>query len=234
MTANEILAEIEPLGSNGYKNILLNHGVQEPVFGVKIEELKKIQKRVKKDYQLALDLYATGVYDAMYLAGLIADDARMTKKDLQTWLKNASSSALCQYTVAWVAAESRHGHELALKWIESDDENVAVAGWSTLAGLVALKDDADLDLAELKRLLAHVQKTIHDQPNNVRYLMNSFVIAVGSYVKPLTDLAVQTAKKIGTVTVDLPGDCKLPSAVEYIKKVQDRGAIGKKRKTVKC
>jgi hypothetical protein len=64
--------------------------------------------------------------------------------------------------------------------------------------------------------------------------MNSFVIAVGSYVKPLTDLAVQTAKKIGTVTVDLPGDCKLPSAVEYIKKVQDRGAIGKKRKTVKC
>ena len=34
------------------------------------------QKRIKMDYQLALDLYETGNYDAMYLAGLIADDAR--------------------------------------------------------------------------------------------------------------------------------------------------------------
>ena len=48
--------------------------------------LKKIQKRVKKDYRLALDLYDTGIYDAMYLAGLIADDAKMTKKDLERWV----------------------------------------------------------------------------------------------------------------------------------------------------
>jgi hypothetical protein len=48
---------------------------------VKVEELKKIQKQIKKDYQLALDLYDTGVYDAMYLAGLIADDLKMSKKD---------------------------------------------------------------------------------------------------------------------------------------------------------
>ena len=45
--------------------------------------MKKIQKRVKMDYQLALDLYDTGIADAMYLAGLIADDAKMTRKDLQ-------------------------------------------------------------------------------------------------------------------------------------------------------
>jgi 3-methyladenine DNA glycosylase AlkD len=235
MTANEILDELKPLGGEGYKRILLNHGVQEPVFGVKIEELKKIQKRVKKDYQLALDLYDTGIYDAMYLAGLIADDARMTKKDLQRWLKQANSPALAEYTVPWVAAEGNHGWELALKWIESKSENEASAGWATLAGLVALKEDDDLDLPELKRLLARVQNTIHDAPNRVRYVMNSFVIALGSYVKSLTDLAVQTAKKIGPVTVDMGNtSCQVPSAVDYIKKVQDRGTIGKKRKTVKC
>jgi 3-methyladenine DNA glycosylase AlkD len=235
MTAAEIINELKPLGRDGYKKILLNHGVQEPVFGVKIEDLKKIQKRVKKDYQLALDLYDTGVYDAMYLAGLIADDLKMTKKDLQHWLDKANCPALVDFTVAWVAAESNHGRELALKWIDSDKENVAAAGWATLTGLVAIKDDVDLDLAELKRLLGRVQKTIHNQPNCVRYDMNSFVIAVGSYVKPLTDLAVQTAQKIGTMTVDM-GDtaCKVPSAAEYIKKVKERGAIGKKRKTVKC
>ena len=90
MTAKEILAELKPLGSDSYKKVMANHGLKEPFFGVKISDLKKIQKRIKKDYQLALDLYDTGNYDAMYLAGLIADDARMTKKDLQRWMATAT------------------------------------------------------------------------------------------------------------------------------------------------
>src|SRR6476619_98427 len=91
MNAKEIMAEMKPLGSESYKKVIFNHGVKEPCFGVKIGDMQKIQKRIKKDYQLALDLFDTGVYDAMYLAGLIADDARMTKKDLQRWVETAWS-----------------------------------------------------------------------------------------------------------------------------------------------
>jgi len=235
MTAEEIVGELKALGKDSYKKILLNHGVEEPVFGVKVEELKKIQKQVKKDYQLALDLYDTGIYDAMYLAGLIADDLKMTKKDLRRWAAQANCAATSEYTVPWVASESHHGRELALEWIESEKELVATAGWATLSSLVAIKEDADLDLAELKQLLERVRKTIHTQPNRVRYVMNAFVIAVGSYVKSLTDLALETAKKIGSVTVEMGATaCKVPSAAESIQKVQARGAIGKKRKTSKC
>src|SRR3954462_15344029 len=118
MSAKQILEELEPLGSDGYRKILSNHGVTGPCFGVKIADLKKIEKRIKKDYRLALDLYDTGIYDAMYLAGLIADDPKMTKEDLRRWLAKANCSALQEYTVPWVAAESNHGRELALEWIE--------------------------------------------------------------------------------------------------------------------
>src|SRR5712691_748321 len=117
MIAQLIVEELKTLGKETYKKVLLNHGVQEPVFGVKIEDLKKIQKRIKTDYQLALDLYDTGVYDAMYLAGLIADDAKMTKKDLQHWAEKACAP-LARSTVAWVAAGSPHATEMALKWID--------------------------------------------------------------------------------------------------------------------
>jgi 3-methyladenine DNA glycosylase AlkD len=235
MTADEIVAELKPLGRDSYKKVLLNHGVREPLFGVKIEELKKIQKRVKKDYQLALDLYDTGVYDAMYLAGLIADDLRMTRKDLNKWVGKANCYPLSEYTVAWVAAEGRHGRELALEWIESPKEGVAAAGWATLASLAAIKDDADLDLAEYADLLGRVRRTIHQQPNRVRHVMNGFVIAAGTYIRELTDLALRTAEGIGEVTVDMDGTaCKVPSAPDAIRKVQSRGAIGKKRKTAKC
>jgi 3-methyladenine DNA glycosylase AlkD len=235
ITAQDILKQLKTLGNDGYKKILMNHGIKEPIYGVKIEEMKsKFVKPIKRDYQLALDLYETGVYDAMYLAGLIADDAKMTKKDLQRWVEKAGG-ALCGCTVPWVAAESNHGRELALEWIESKKESVAAAGWATLGGLLALKDDSELDLAEIRKLLQRVQKTIHQAPNGVRYAMNGFVIGVGSYIKSLTDEAIKVAKAIGKVSVDM-GDtaCKVPDAVEYINKIKQRGRIGKKRKTVKC
>jgi 3-methyladenine DNA glycosylase AlkD len=235
MTAKEILAELKPLGSDGYKKVMANHGVKEPFFGVKISDLQKIQRRIKKDYQLALDLYDTGNYDAMYLAGLIADDARMTKKDLQRWIANATHSPLAGFTVPWVAAGSPQGWELALEWIDSKKALTAEAGWATLRSIVSVKEDSELDLAELKRLLERVRKNIHESPNDVRYSMNSFVIAVGSYVKPLTDTAIQTAEKIGPVSIDMGNtSCHVPFAPDAIGKVQKRGSIGKKRKSAKC
>jgi 3-methyladenine DNA glycosylase AlkD len=235
LSAGEILSQLKAQANDGYKRILQKHGIPEPILGVKIEFLKTIQKQVKKDYHLALELYDSGIYDARYLAGLIADAQQMTKKDLRHWLATANSAALCQYTIPWVAAESNHGHGLALEWIESKKEFEAIAGWATLGSLVSIKDDAELDLAELKQLLARVQKTIHQAPNLVRYVMNGFVIAVGCYVKDLTELALKTAASIGTVEVDM-GDtaCQVPSAVDYLKKVQACGTIGKKRKTAKC
>jgi 3-methyladenine DNA glycosylase AlkD len=235
MTATEILAQLKRLGSENYVRIMRNHGVTQPAYGVKIEELKKIQKRVKKDYQLALDLFDTGVYDAMYLAGLIADDAKMSKQDLERWLAKAGGGPLCCYTVSWVAAEGRHGWELALKWIDSAKATDAAAGWATLTSLVSIKPDAELDVAELKKLLQRVQKTIHTQPDGVRYAMNYFVIALGAYVKPLGALALQTAEKIGKVSVDM-GDtaCKVPFAPDYIRKSVARNPTGKKKTTCKC
>lgn len=235
MSAADIVAELKPLGKESYKKVLLNHGIPEPVLGVSIEQLKKIQKRIKKDYKLALELYETGIYDAMYLAGLIADDARMTKTDLQRWVEKAASNSLCNYTVPWVAAGSPHGWHMALKWIDSKKEGVAAAGWATLVGIVGVKPDAELDLGALKKLLQRVQKTIHDAPNGVRYAMNMFVIGLAAYVKPLSDLATKTAETIGRVGVDVGNTaCKVPYAPDYIKKIKQRGAIGKKRKSAKC
>lgn len=235
ITAQSILKELKPLGSDGYKRIMINHGAREPFFGVKISALKKIQKRIKKDYQLALDLYDTGNYDAMYLAGLIADDLKMSKKDLQRWVDGAYCSPIAQSTVSWVAAESNHGHEIALKWIESRKALIASAGWSTLCGVVAITDDRKLDIDQLKKLLQRIEKSIHEQPSPVRSAMNNFVIHLGSYVKALTSDAVHAAQNIGEVFVDVGNTaCKVPAAADYIKKVQQHGSIGKKRKTIKC
>lgn len=234
MTANEVVAELKKMGTEQTRKTWMRHGAKDPCLGVKIEDMKKIQKRVKMDYQLALDLYDTGIADAQYLAGLIADDAKMTKKDLEKWVKGATWGMVAEYTVPWVASGSPHGRELALKWMASKNDAIASAGWQTYSSLVSIKEDEELDLDEITSLLQRVAESIHEQPNRVKYVMNGFVIAVGCFVEPLHKLAVETAKKIGKVEVDLVGDCKIPFAPDYIKKVAERRAIGKKRKSPKC
>ena len=235
MTVASIMAELKSLGDPKIKSILLKHGVREPLFGVRVGDLKPIQKKIKKDYQLAKDLYATGNADAMYLAGLIADDEKMTKQDLQTWVAQALSNNICDYLVPWVAAGSPHGYAAALEWIDAKEEHIAAAGWGTLGCWVSLKADKDLDLPALKALLSRVAASIHTAGNRVRHVMNNFIISVGAYVTPLTKEAIATARKIGPVTVDMGGTaCQVPDAVEYIAKIEARGSLGKKKKTVKC
>jgi 3-methyladenine DNA glycosylase AlkD len=235
VTVREIMSELQLKGDEKIKKILLKHGVKEPLFGVKVAYLKVIQKRVKMDYGLAKGLFDTGNADAMYLAGLIADDKKMTKSDLEHWVTHAVSNNICEYTVPWVAAGSAHGWELALVWIEDREEHIAAAGWSTLGGLVSIVPDDQLDIPALKILLDKVTKTIHGAGNRVRYTMNGFIIGVGIYVPTLTSAALEAAQKIGNVIVNMDGTaCKLPDVAAYILKAKTRGSIGKKKKTVKC
>lgn len=235
MTRNQVLKELKAFGSELTKKQFLKHGAQEPIFGVKVADLKKVAKKIKGDQALALELYESGNGDAMYLAGLVADGGEMTKASLRKWVRDANWRMISEYTVPWVASESKHGWDLALEWIDSGREHIASSGWATMGSIMATRPDDELDLRKLKSLLRRVEKEIHKSPERVKYTMNGFVIAAGSYVKALTVDAVKTAKAIGEVKVDMYGTaCKVPFAPEYIDKVKKKGAIGKKRKTAKC
>lgn len=235
MTAKEILSELEGYGNEQTKKTYMTLGAKEPLFGVKVQDLKKVLKKTKKNHELSLALYATGNYDAMYLAGLMADETQITKEQLELWVGQAYFSYLSEYAVPWVAAETSYGFELGLKWIQSDVETIASAGWGTLAYYAAVHEDATLDIKTYINLLDTVEKEIHGAQNRVRYVMNGFVIAIGSYVEGLTEKSKEVAQKIGKVTVDVGGTaCKVPLANAYIDKVINKGRVGIKRKTARC
>lgn len=235
MTTTEIIQELQSMGSEQTKKTFMRHGAREPFYGVKVGDMKKIVKRVKKNHELSLALYDTGISDAMYLAGLIADEKKITRQDLQHWADNATWYMISEFTVAWVASESPYGWELGLEWIESDNENIATSGWSTLSNWVILRPDAELDLKKLEQLLDRVAATLQTAPNRVRYVMNGFVIACGISVVPLSEKAIETAHKVGEVHVDM-GDtaCQVPAAVAYIQKARDMGRFGYKKKMARC
>ena len=104
-----------------------------------------------------------------------------------------------------------------------------------MAYYAAVNRDEDLDINAYGQLLDKVANEIHNSQNRVCFTMNGFVIAIGIYIKDLTDKATAIASKIGKIAVDMNGTaCKVPLATEYINKAIANGQIGKKRKTARC
>lgn len=235
MTLDEVMVELAARGSAATKRIWVRHGAKEPFFGVKIGDLKPLQKKLRGDQALALKLYATGNGDAQYLAGMIADGAKMTPAQLQRWADSAGWIMISGTIVPWVASEHPDGFALAMKWIDSPKESVAVSGWRTLGALAATLPDERLGVERFAGLLDRVVSTLVSAPNEVRSAMNGFVIACGAYIAPLGARAIEAARKIGRVEVDV-GDteCKVPDAESYILKARRGAPIAPKRKTMRC
>jgi len=234
VTYEEVMSYLEEAGTGQTQKTYANHGATGVFYGVKIADMKKILKHIKKNQELALKLYDSGVSDAMYLAGLAIDPKLMTKDQLQSWAEKAYWYMLSEYTVAWVAGESPYALELAREWMQSSEEMIACAGWSTYTNTLMYAKAEEPDIKEISGLLEQIRTGIHHAPNRVRYAMNAFVIGVGGYLPELRKEAQRVAGEIGKVHVDMDGTaCKVPIAAGYIEKVITRGEP-KKKKTLRC
>ena len=232
-----ILADLKKKGKENTRVIYSRHGMNpDRLYGVSTADMKTVAKSIRGEQALAGQLYKTGVMEAMYIAGMVADGAKMSAQELQAWAEGAADlQMIAEYTVPWVTVENPAARELARKWMDSNKERVAAGGWCTYSGLLATKNDAALDLAEIEKLLDRIAKEIHFAQNRVRYTMNGFVISVGSYVKPLFKKAKAVAAQIGDVSVDMgETSCQVPLATAYIAKIEKAGRLGKKRKTLRC
>lgn len=235
MNLEEVMQELEALGKERTKKIYMSNGAHEPLFGVATGAMKPMARKIKKDQALADELYATGNYDAMYFAGVIADPKAMTAADFERWMETAYFYMISDYIVAVTLAETDIAQEVADAWIASGDELKMSAGWSCYCWLLGSRKDNEFSSDKLEAMLEKVKDTIHDSPERTKFSMNNFIYTVATSYQPLHDQAVETAKIVGPVEVnkDKPKS-KLIQASENIQKAVDQGRIGFKRKYVRC
>lgn len=234
MNLQEVMQLLAEYGNERTKNTYTKHGATGNFFGVKVGDLKKILKQTKKDHALALQLFDTQNVDAMYLAGLMADEKKITKTTLEQWAAQANWYMISEFTVPWIAADSPFGWELGLQWIDHQQPNIKATGWGTLSSWIVTNADEELPINTIELLLERAKKEIHTAPNRVRYVMNNFIIAVGG-IAPLSSRALAAAEKVGKVSVDMNGTaCKVPLAKEYIQKTIDSDRVGHKKKKARC
>lgn len=229
------MAELEALGTEQTKKTYKNHGTQEPLFGVTLRDMKPLTKKIKKDHDLAMELYATGNYDAQTLAGIIAEPGKMTEADFTLWMETANCPMAADYVVAVTLAETDLAQGLATRWIDSGDDTYRSAGWNCYCWLLGVRPDEQFDKEKLNVMLQRVVREIHGQSNWVKYAMNNFLITVGISYLPLHEEAVKVALEIGAVSVDHgKTSCKTPLAVDYIQRAIDKQRLGFKRRNVRC
>jgi 3-methyladenine DNA glycosylase AlkD len=235
MDFETVMQELEVLGKERTKKIYISNGAHEPLFGVATGAMKPIAKKIKINQRLAEELYATGNYDAMYFAGIIADPHAMTESDFDRWMEKAYFYMLSDFVVAVTLSESDFAQDVADKWIASGDELRMSAGWSCYCWLLGNRLDNEFSESKISTMLEMVKNTIHHSPERAKSAMNNFLYTVGISYVPLHEKAVETTKEIGTVEVKR--DKKKSSflnAYESIQKDIDRGRIGFKRKYVRC
>ena len=230
-----VLQELEALGKERMKKSYISNGAHEPLFGVATGAMKPLAKKFKNNQPLADKLYATGNYDAMYFAGVIADPMKMTESDFERWMDEAYFYMLSDYVVAVTLAETDFAQAVADKWIASGEELRMSAGWSCYCWLLGNRPDSEFSESKLAVMLDQVKNTIHDAPDRTKSAMNNFIFTVATSYVPLHEKAVETAKAVGPVEMNR-GKKKstILLASESIQKSVDRGQIGFKRKHVRC
>jgi 3-methyladenine DNA glycosylase AlkD len=220
MDLKTALKELEKCGTMQNRKVYRRHGVSGEQYGVSFANLNVMKRKIRKDHDLALELWETGNHDARILATMIADAERMDDETLGAWLKDLDNYVITD-SYAGLASRTPRAQELMERWMGSDGEWIERAGWQVLA-ILAMRE-ADLEDESLSDHLATIKSDIHASKNRVRDAMNSALIAIGIRNEKLEKKALTAAKKIGKVEVD-HGEtgCQTPDAAEYILKVKEQ------------
>ena len=220
MELDQLLNEMESLGTAQNRKIYARHGVSGEQFGLSFANLKQLQKRIKKDHPLSLALWDTANHDCRILATMIADPSQAGDSLLESWCR-ALDNYIITDSLAGFAGRTSLARLKAEQWRDDDAEWPGRAGWHMTANL-AMKDQ-DLPDDYFAELLAGIESGIHSRPNRVRDAMNNALIAIGIRNPSLEALALEATSRIGKVEVDHgQTGCKTPDAASYIRRTVAR------------
>jgi len=217
MNAQEILTTLRKLGKPQTAAIYKRHGSGDNVFGVLTSEIARIQKKIKVDHALAMELWKTGNAEARILALQVADPEKLTRGDADGLVKDGPVRFIDFY-LSGLLARSPIADQTMRAWMKSTEESPREIGYAILGA--RLKDDpASVSDADAEKVLATIEKEIHRSPNWARRAMNGALISIGVYKPALRKKAIEAARRIGKVEVD-HGEtgCKTPDAAPYIEK----------------
>ena len=168
--------------------------VVENRLGVSIPELRKLAKEIRKNHDLALDLWKTGISDAMILASLVAEPEKLTEEQMEEWVSDFNSWDVCDQ----VCNNLFNGHPLVWKkvfdWSKREEVFVKRASFALLSSLaVHDKEAADEKFIDF---LSVIKREAADNRNFVKKAVNWALRNIGKRSLNLNRAAIKVAREI--------------------------------------
>jgi 3-methyladenine DNA glycosylase AlkD len=169
---DEVLRELAALENPRFRAVNERNGDDH---GVNLSQLRAVAKRLKKQHELAVELWATGDTAARLLATLICRPRSFTPAEVDTMVHDIRSPKLLDWFVVNVVKPGRFGEEFRERWAADDADLVGRAGWTLQSDkVVKAPDDVDLDA-----LLDTIERDMKDAPENTQWAMNTCLAMIG-------------------------------------------------------
>ncbi len=235
MELKEIMNQLSTLTNERTKKYYVSSGAKEPVFGCTISSMKPLFKQLKYNQDLADQLYDTGNYDAMYLAGMIAEPKKMTMQDFDRWIDKAYFFMISDFIVSVTLAEADIGAQVADDWIESDKELTISAGWKTYEWMLGTRKNETFDQERLKQLIELIPLRFNTQSPRAQSSMVDFLQAVAISYPLLHEEALKVATLLGKREIRISETkVRIVDPLNDILSEVNKGRLGFKRKHVRC
>jgi len=162
--------------------------------GVSIPATRALARTLGRDHALAQALWDTGIPDARTLAGMVAEPAQLTSRQMDAWAKGFESWDVCDQTCLNAFAKSPLAWKKVQAWAPRKDAFVRRAAFALLACLAV--NDKQADDSTFIAALPLLEAAAGDDRNFVKKAVNWALRNIGKRNLALHAAAIATAKRI--------------------------------------
>ena len=195
--ATEMVRQIKALSSPAFKTQMQKRfGINTQfAVGTSVTALRQLAKTLAKpDPALADELWASGIHEARILASMLADPNKMTREQLNEWVKDLNSWDICDACALNLFSKVKNPLALAERWMRKEEEFVRRAGFATLAVLAMPR--AKTTDKDLIKMLPFIKNQAADPRPMVFKAVNWALRNIGKKNPRLTPYAVRCANEI--------------------------------------
>lgn len=219
MKLREALAQLEALGNDRMRAHNAKHGAGEKQFGVRLGDIKALAKTIKRDHELALELWKTENIDARLLATLVVEPKSLSAAEMDRMVRSVDFAQVADWLNAYVVKQHPDKEALRQRWMASREPMAARAGWNLTAERVVKGPDG----LDLEALLERIESEMGSADPLVQWTMNITLVEIGIHIAKHRKRALAIGEKLG-VYRDYPVSkgCTSPFAPIWIEAIVRR------------
>jgi 3-methyladenine DNA glycosylase AlkD len=191
----EALAWFEHRGTKRNREGMARFGiVADKVFGVSVNDVRRLGKQLGRDHALAQKLWATGWYEARMLVPFVAEPSRVTPSQMDRWARDFDNWAICDGLCFHLFDKTPHAWAKVTAWSRRKEEFVKRAAFALLASL-ALHDKRSPD-ARFARALPVIERASTDARNFVKKGVSWALRGIGTRSRSLHTASITLARRL--------------------------------------